>query len=81
MVVSIPGESLQSQPGAGDMCASRWQQTAALSLGCRPQPPSPAGGAAGSFGGRNMTEALFVSLGGKIRDKEKSHKVYHETFD
>lgn len=33
-----------------------------------------------SFGGRNVTEALFISLGGKIRDKEQNHKVYMKPF-
>jgi hypothetical protein len=33
-------------------------------------------GLCGRLGWRNMTKAFFISLGGKIRDKEQNHKVH-----
>lgn len=59
--------------------ASRWQKTATASSAAPPAPIG-AGGAVASLGGRNMTEALFMSLGEKIRDKEQNHKVYMKPF-
>lgn len=45
-----------------------------------PSLPSEQVGLRASLRGRNVTEALFISLGGKIRDKEQNRKVYMKPF-
>lgn len=59
---------MQSQPNGCREAASRWQKTATAASGYSLQ--SEQVGLPASLGGRNKTEALFISLGGKIRDKE-----------
>ena len=60
--------------------ASRGQKITTALSGCTSSLQSEQVGLTASIGGRNTTEALFISLGGKTRDKEQNHKVYMKPF-